>query len=441
MSNKPLCVMQIPLFSRSGYGEWATDLAKSILRDGRYELAIANTRWGGCPTQNITDENATAEDKELLNRILKAPLTKQPELFVQCSIPSEFQPIGKYNIGFTAGIEVDKASAAFVQGLNRMNLNVVMSNFSKKVFEDSKMMIQHQDGRQEPLEMNKPMEICPWGVNTNIFKKTDEQSPAIEDVMSKIPETFGFLFVGQWTHGGTYNDRKDIGMLIKTFCNAFKNTSTPPCLILKTSGVNFSITDRTNILTKIKEVTDSIADGKCPNVYLIHGELTQKEMNSLYNHDKVKVVCSFSHGEGWGQSLLQASMAGKYIMASNWAGHLDFLNPKYCTLLEGKVGLIDPSSVNEWLIKEGAWFTVSYSMAEERIRNIFFNYTDKVKEKAESLRLENMEKFSLPAMDKILSGILDKHVPQFSIEQKIQLPKLKKIQLPQLKKIELPKNT
>jgi hypothetical protein len=436
MNNKPLCVIQCPAYNRSGYGDLSTDIAKSILRYDKYDLIINPMKWGGCPPKTIEDATATEEDKALLSKFIKQPLTRQPDLFIQISIPSEFQPVGKYNIGITAGIEVDKPSGEFVEGMNRMNLGIVTSTFVKKTFEDVNYTKQHQDGRQEPFKCTKPIETCFWGANTNIYKKSDEKVQSVEDILSKIPETFAFLFVGQWTHGGLYNDRKDIGNLIKTFCNAFKDKDKDkqPCLILKTSGINFSVSDRNDILKKIKEVRSSV-NGKCPNVYLIHGELNDYEMNALFNHSKIKAHVSFTHGEGFGHPLLLASLSGKPVLASDWSGHLDFLNKDYAMLLDGDIKPIDPSSVNQWLIKEGNWFYVNYIKAEEKMRNLFSYYGGKFLEKSEALSNENKEKFNLQSMDTRLHEILNKYVPEFAFEQKIILPKLKKIELPKLKNI------
>ena len=47
--------------------------------------------------------------------------------------------------------------------------------------------------------------------------------PKIEIEMESVKEDFAFLFVGQWTNNGLFNDRKDIGNLIKTFLTTFSN--------------------------------------------------------------------------------------------------------------------------------------------------------------------------------------------------------------------------
>lgn len=426
--NKPLCVIQGPVFSRSGYGDWAREVAKSILRYNKYDLRIATTKWGANPIKRFQDDLDFNDplNLALFDKMLKEPLTRQPDLFIQISIPNEFKPIGKYNIGMTAGIETTAAAGEWIEGLNKMDMNIVTSRHSKKVFDDADYTKEYKDGsgRKEQLRSVKPMEVCFWGANTDIYKITDEKVESVEKVMNQIPETFAFLFVGQWTHGNPFSDRKDIGNLVKTFLNTFKNRPQKPCLILKTSGTNYSKVDKDAILKNIK-VIESQVDGDKPNVYLIHGELNDVEMNALFNHEKVKCHVSFTHGEGFGHPLLLASLSGKPILASDWSGHLDFLESNKECLLPGKVDVINPASVNQWLIKESAWFTVSYSLAEERLKQYYFSMSQKTKDNARALAERNAQQFSTQAMDQKLHGILEKYVPQFAVEQKIVIPQLK----------------
>jgi hypothetical protein len=106
------------------------------------------------------------EEKQLASLFLTQNLNKQPDLFIQISIPNEFQPVGKYNIGITAGIETTMASGQFVEGLNRMNMNIVTSNHVKRVFESAQYAKQYEDGRKELLKSEKPLEVCFWGADT-----------------------------------------------------------------------------------------------------------------------------------------------------------------------------------------------------------------------------------------------------------------------------------
>lgn len=435
--SKPLCVIQGPVFSRSGYGDWAREVAKSLIRYDKYDVRIATTKWGANPIKRFQDDLDYNDplNLALFDKMLKEPLNRQPDLFIQISIPNEFKPIGKYNIGMTAGIETTAAAGEWIEGLNKMEMNIVTSRHSKKVFDEADYTKEFQDGsgRKEQLRSVKPMEVCFWGANTDIYKITSDKVESVENIMTQIPETFAFLFVGQWTHEHPYHDRKDIGNLIKTFLNTFKNRPQKPCLILKTSGTNYSKMDKDSILKKIKTIEAQV-DGDKPNVYLIHGELNDIEMNALFNHEKVKCHVSFTHGEGFGHPLLLASLSGKPILASDWSGHLDFLESNKECLLPGKVDVINQASVNQWLIKESAWFTVSYSLAEERLKQYYFSMNQKTKDNALALAERNAQQFSTQAMDRKLHGILDKYVPQFAVEQKIVIPQLK-MNLPSVPKL------
>jgi hypothetical protein len=426
--NKPLCVIQAPVFSRSGYGDWSREVAKSVLRYGKYDLKIATTKWGNNPIKRFQDDLDFNDplNLALFDKMLKEPLNRQPDLFIQISIPNEFKPIGKYNIGMTAGIETTAAAGEWIEGLNKMDMNVVTSRHSKKVFDDADYTKEFQDGsgRKEQLRSTKPMEVCFWGANTDIYKITDQKVDSVEKVMSTIPEQYAFLFVGQWTHDHPFFDRKDIGNLIKTFLNAFKDRPNKPCLILKTSGTNYSKMDKDAILKKIR-IVESQVQGDLPKIYLIHGELNDVEMNALFNHEKVKCHISFTHGEGFGHPLLLASLSGKPLLVSDWSGHLDFLSTNKDCLLPGRVEPIPAGSANQWLIKESAWFNVSYSLAEERMKQYYFSMSQRIKDNAVTLANHNAEHFSTQSMDKTLQAIFEKYVPEFAVEQKIVIPQLK----------------
>ncbi len=438
MNNKPLMLISCPIYNLSGYGLWSTDICKSILRYDKFELAINPQRWGSCPPITITDSTATEEDKLLLSKILRQPLTRKPEVYARISIPNEFDLHGQYNIGFTAGIETTNPSGVFVEGMNRPDLVVVMSEFNKKVFQNVDYTKQYQDGKKEQLKCTKPIEVCHWGANTSIFKKTDEQCDSINEIMNQIPEKFAFLFMGQWTSSNPFGDRKDIGNLIKCFIETFNDRDNQPCLILKVNNCNFSITDRHEVLRKIQFIQDNIPANKQPKIYLIHGELSDKEMNALLNHEKVKVFCTSTHGEGYGKNILDATLSGKIVMAPSWSGHCDFLNPEYANLIDIEIKPVKPECVNEYIIAESQWAYTNYSQLSDKMKTAFDFYPQKWLDRAEKLRLENMEKFSLQAMDKRLWAIFDQYIPKFSVEQPLILPKLKKIVLPSLKKIELP---
>ena len=428
---KPTCVLQSPIWTRSGYGDWALCLAKSLLRYNKFELFLIPTPWGSCSARNINEDIQDPEGKELLTRNLKSPLTSQPDLFIQVTIPNEFSAPAKYNIGMTAGIESTVPRAEWIEGLNRMNLNIVTSKHSKDIFINTVYNKKLPNGIEEELKVEKPIEVLFWGADTKIYHKTDEKIETIEASMSKIKEDWCFLFVGQWTSGNIQGDRKAIGWLLKTFYQTFKDMDNPPALILKTSGAQICTMDRYECITKIHEVRDMVKtefpNSRFPNAYLMYGELNDFEMNALYNHSKIKAHVSFTHGEGFGHPLLLATLSGKPVIAPNWSGHLDFLNPQYTTFFNGQLNPIPDSAVNEWFVKGSQWFDVNNDEAKILMKSLYKNYDETLLAKYEKLRLENLEKFSIQKMDEVFHNILDKCALQITTEEPLKLPPLKRI--------------
>lgn len=432
--NKPVCIYQSSLFTRSGYGGLSMSIAKSLLKYGKFDLKIISTKWGNCGQKHSINELSDPMEKELFERIIKQPLTRPPEIFLQCSIPNEFQTPAKFNIGITAGIETTIAKPDWVEGLNRMNLNIVTSNHAKKVFDEAIYQKQNQQGHPEgiPLKSIKPMEVLFWGADTSIYGPNKETKKSLDWELENINEDFSFLFVGQWTNNGLFNDRKDIGNLIKTFLSTFSNSGVKPkpALIIKTSGASICNMDKHDIINRLKSIRSIVEQENktkdLPNVYILYGDLTDVEMNALYNHPKVKAHISFTHGEGFGHPLLLASLSGKPVLTSNWSGHLDFLDDKYTKLLDGELKQLPGECVNEWLIKESSWFNVNYNKASESMKNCFFYYNAHI-EKSQQLANKNLIEFSIESMDKKFHSILDSYIPKFAIETKLVLPKLKKV--------------
>ena len=75
---------------------------------------------------------------------------------------------------------------------------------------------------------NQKPEVLFEGVDTDIYGKTNEFSKELLDQFEPIKEDFCFLHVGHWLQGNMGEDRKDISMLVKTFCETFKNQKNPP---------------------------------------------------------------------------------------------------------------------------------------------------------------------------------------------------------------------
>jgi glycosyltransferase involved in cell wall biosynthesis len=420
--NKPLLLFQGPVATRSGYGDHARDLLKSIFAMEKYDVKIAPTRWGDTP-QNQIDPNTEFGQRVLSNIVTK--LDRQPDVFVQVTVANEFKPMGKYNIGVTAGVETTIAPQEFINGCNKMDLIIVPSEFSKDVLVKSAFKEVDKQTQKEirVLKLEKPIEVLFEGIDLSVYTGKSKDTT----ILDSIESDFNFLFVGHWLQGNLGEDRKDIGMMIKTFCTVFKGVQKKhqPGLILKTSSAGFSVIDRENIASKIKEITDTI--GKtCPPVYLIFGDLKESDLNDLYNHPKVKSMVMFTKGEGYGRPLAEFCTTGKPIIVSKWSGHVDFLPEDHTVFLDGKLNPIDPSAANQFLIKESQWFTVNYSVAAQKLFEVHKNYKKYLLE-SNGLQTNIRTNFSLDKMTESFTDIFDKYVPKQPEHIEMKLPEIKKL--------------
>ena len=428
---KPLVVISCPADTFSGYGARSRDIALPLIKSGKYDVKILPQRWGSTPwgfLQNENPDHKLIKDCFLSNN----QIPKQPDVWIQITVPNEFQPVGKFNIGVTAGIETTVCAPQWIEGCNRMSLTLVSSEHAKKVFQDSRFERRNQQTQQVEgiIELTAPVEVLFEGANLDIYKKIEELTTEVKPVLDSIKEEFSYLFVGHWLQGEIGQDRKDVGMLIKTFLETFKNKKQRPALILKTQSATSSVMDREEMLDKIRAIENSVG-GDLPSIYLLHGELSDEEMNELYNHPKVKAFVSFTKGEGYGRPLLESSISAKPVLVSGYSGHLDFLDKDMSIILPGAITQIHPSAVvQDMLIAESGWFTIDYVAASKALEEVYKNYKkylDGAKRQAYRSRTE----FSLEKMGEKLLSILDAKVPK---PVEFKLPQLKKIELPKIKK-------
>jgi hypothetical protein len=427
---KPLFIISCPFDTYSGYGARSRDLVKAIIETDKYEVMLLSQRWGNTPF-GFCDDNP--EWGFLKNYALSTPqLPKQPEIWMQITVPNEFQPIGKFNIGATAGIESTICPPDWIDGVNRMDLTLVSSNHTKKIFEESKFEIKNKETNitERKVELVKPVEVLFEGADLNIYKVLD--TPCSLDI--QIKEKFAYLFVGHWMQGDVGEDRKNVGLLIKAFYETFKNKMNKPALILKTSQVSSSYHDREEILKKIKQIKKSVNSKNLPNIYLLHGDFSDEEMNEIYNHSKVKAMISLTKGEGYGRPLLEFTLSKKPLITTGWSGQLDFLDPKLTNLIGGQLTNVHPSTQNQFLLPESQWFSPDHGQIGFYLKDVFENYKNYT-EKAKRQAFKSKNEFSYDKMKEKVDDILTKAIPEFPQEVKLALPQLKKIELPKLQKI------
>ena len=418
--SKPTFVISSPFDTYSGYGARARDIIKSIISSNKYDVKLLSQRWGDTSWGFCQDH---PQWKHLLQ--LQVPkLTEQPDIWMQITIPNEFQPVGKYNIGVTAGIEATGCKPEWIEGLNRMNVNYVSSNFTKEVF--STMIYEKKSKANNKvigeIKLQKPVKVLFEGVNIDLYKPLKSNEIKTFD-FKDIKEDFCYLFVGHWMNAAFGHDRKNVSLLVKTFYETFKNKKKKPALILKASTGVASYLSRDTILDKIKTIRETMDTKILPNIYVLSGEFDDKEINELYNHPKVKAMVSLTKGEGFGRPLLEFSLTGKPIIATDFSGHTDFLSKKFSVLLPGELEEVHSSAQNNWLIKESKWFKVSPQHTGQAFTSVYENYklhSQKSKQQAKYSK----SNFSFDKMKELINNILEANIPNFPTLSTLNLPNL-----------------
>ena len=435
-----------PIDTYSGYGARSRDFVKALIELDKYDVKVLPQRWGATPFHFI-DNNPEWEflRSYVLWDVPPGQIPQKPDIWCQITVPNEFQPVGHYNIGVTAGIETTICHGSWIEGCNRMDLILGSSNHSVNVFEDVRFDQIDNKTKQKigVMQLTKPMKVLLEGADLDTYKplKTKEEFKGIElyNDINKIPESFAYLVVGHWMQGDMGEDRKNIGLTIKSFYECFKNKKKRPALIIKTCQVGSSYTDRREIMRRIDSIRKGCTSKDLPTIYLLHGEFSNTEMNELYNHPKIKAMISLTKGEGFGRPLLEFSLVNKPIISSGWSGQIDFLSPKFSALLPGQLTNVHQSAaIPNMILPESQWFSVDLRSVETFMVNIFEQYKH-WKNNANRQGYKSRSEFSFDKMKENLDKLLEENVKHIPSAMNLNLPKLKKsnsgLSLPKLKKV------
>ena len=411
---KKTCVVSCPIDTYSGYGARSRDFVKGLIKakGDVWDIKILSQRWGSLPFGYLQDH----QELDLASRSINQ-LTYQPDIWMQITIPNEFQKVGKhYNIGVTAGVESSLCNEKWIEGINRMDEVIVSSEHAKEIFKS-----------HPKVKPTTPIKVLFEGYDPEKYWKTSTMANLeINLDLNAVEESFCFLFVGHWI------ERKNVSNLVHTFYRAFANQDRMPALILKTQQQSNSIADRTRIDKTIESIRNMFpADFNLPKVYVLQGDLTDDEINELYNHKKVKAMVNLTRGEGFGRPLLEFSAVGKPIISTLWSGHKDFLNRNFITSVPGDLVPIQDQHTNDWIVKGGKWFEANLDLAGQKMLEVWKNYS-KFTPKAKQQQKYVNSKFTIEKMNDKIAEYMKTADEKTPAKVEIQLPKL---QLPKLQKI------
>ena len=430
---KPVCIVSCTIDTFSGYGHRSRDFVRSLIeaKENDWDIKIAPQQWGNTPWGFLS------ENDPLRSRFISGQQQQQPDIWVQITIPNEFQRVGKFNIGVTAGIESTVPPPDFIEGMNRMDLNLVSSEFTKNTFQNIQLTQNDKQGNPiKEIKLEKPIKVLFEGLDTGVYFK----EPGKSDLLNNIDENFCFLFTGHWLSGNFGEDRKNVATMVKTFLETFNKRGPKPALLLKTNKVDYSLLDKEDILKHIRDIRNQFDNKEnLPSIYILHGEFTNEELNKLNNDPKVKAFISFTKGEGFGRPLLEQAITGKPVITTNWSGHIDFIRPEYNVLLGGELKPIHKSAANKWLLEQAQWFNVNTEVASKAMKDVYKHYKKYIENSRKQTKFLK-ENFSQDKMTEVLKGHMDN--VKVVINTPLQLPKLKKISKdtkPELPKLKLPK--
>ena len=409
-----------PALSQSGYGEHTRFVLRALrLQEAELDIHILPTGWGETGWLAINDEERKWIDAKVAAGAQHLHQKLPYDISVQVTIPNEWQRMAPINIGVTAGIETNKVSPTWLEMCNAMDKVITISEHSKNGFVMTEYHGQNkQTGQPMHLKCDVPVEVAGYPVKEH----------EIVDVSLDLDYDFNYLAISQW------GPRKNMDNLIKWFVE--ENHDQEVGLVVKTSLKNNSVVDREYIEQVVSQAIPNLEERKC-KIYLLHGDMSEAEIHSLYSHPKIKALVSLTHGEGFGLPLFEAAYSGLPIIAPGWSGQADFLYAPFKTTskksknkrkayfaeVDYTLGPIQQHAV--WpgvLEKDTMWCYPTEGSFKMRLRQVRKHY-DKWLAKAEYLQSWVREEFSWDKKHKNLSYMINTPDPALTVSVE-ELPKI-----------------
>ena len=344
-----------PALSRSGYGEHCRTVLRALRSNEQNDVYLLNVGWGNSGWLCEDNEERNWID-ELIIKTAKAIQAGERdfETSVQVQLPSEWQTLCRNNIGVTAGVETTRAPESWSEACSSMSKVIVPSEYSKKCFSEE---------AQENIEV--------------INFPARDISPQALGFEENVDTDFNFLTVAQW------NPRKNMEQTIASFVTEFQNE--PVGLVVKTGIVGGSKIDKAQTVERLQGLLNlAEGDRKC-KIYLLHGSLSDNEMASVYNNEKIKAYVTTSHGEGYGLPIFEAAQYGLPVISPAYGGVLEYSNGMFLEV-EYTEEELKEHHVWEGVLEEGSsWCYPKSDSVRKRMREV---YTDHIKCKKKAKKLQ-----------------------------------------------------
>jgi glycosyltransferase involved in cell wall biosynthesis len=309
-----------PVLSRSGYGEHTRYMFRALsTRPDLFDLYVEPTNWG----QSSWNLDSSQETKQIESCIEKlAHFQGKFDVSLQVLIPNEWQNLAEKNIGVTAAIETTHASAQWIHHSNFMDKILVTSEHAKNSLKNPTHQVTADDGSQHIIKLQKPISVVSYP-----FRDIVEDTTSFDKI--KLDTKFNFLTCAQ------VGPRKNLMNTIRWFVEEFKDEEDMG-LVVKAHQMNNSVIDRNKVRMLLSQAVHGVPHRKC-RVFLVHGNMTDEEMNSLYKHPNIHAYATITHGEGFGLPIFEAACSGMPVVAPAWSGQVDFLYDEIKNKTSGRV--------------------------------------------------------------------------------------------------------
>jgi glycosyltransferase involved in cell wall biosynthesis len=156
----------------------------------------------------------------------------------------------------------------------------------------------------------------------------------------------------------------------------------------------------------LKNVVGQIREGEHPKIHLVHGNLRQDEIAALYHHRKIKAFAIATRGEGYGLPLIESAAAGLPVIATNWSGHLEFLNRDNFYPVDYELVDIPDEKIDNRIFMQGTrWADPKEESFIDQVNKVYHFY-DEAKENSKKMKKEIVLNFNAAAINKKYDKVL-----------------------------------
>jgi len=410
-------LVKAPALSMSGYGEQARFLLRSIKDRPDIDLFLVDIPWGKSNKISTFNEESSWLKNLIGRTAVHHEKNKSPDydISIQVTIPNEWEKAAPVNIGVTAGIETTRVAPVWIEKGNLVDQIITISQFSKYSYANTNYTVTNDQTGQivnKSFHCTTPIEVVHYPV-----RQTD-----VKEINLNLTTDFNFLVNAQWS------PRKNLENTISWFIEEFIDQEVG--LILKVNIVNNSMIDYRETEMRIKNISKNYPQKKC-KIYLLHGDLTAEEMNSLYFHNKIKALISLAHGEGFGLPIFEAAYNGLPVIAPDWSGHIDYLyipvkdkkgkikNKPYYSKVDYDIAPVQKEVVwKNVLVEDSMWCYPKQGSYKMRLREVYKDY-GRFKSQAEKLKKHICNNFTSEKQYKKVTDIVKSLISNDAEDQEV----------------------